>query len=446
MTDVTVEALENLLASNNKQDLTQLLEKEHPADLAQVLCELEIPDIWKLLALLPIDKQANLFGYFSHDVQLELAQPNKRARIAKIITEMDSDDRADFFNGLSETQKRVLLPALAQVERMDLLRLASYEEGTAGAIMTSDYATLNKDLTASQALKKLREEAPDKETIYRSYVVDRSRRLIGTVSLKDIIIASPRAKITDIMDSNTHAIQVNAEQEDVARTIAKYDMLAIPVIDDNNRLVGIVTHDDAADVLTEEATEDIHKGGTVNNLSSSVREASIFMLYRARIFWLIILVFGNIFSGAGIAAFEETIAAYVSLLFFLPLLIASGGNAGAQSGTLMVRALATGDVRTSDWGKMFGREILISMLLGITMAIAVSSIGVWRGGVDVAIVVSLSMVLIVIVGSLIGLLLPFVLTKLKLDPATASAPLITSIADLAGVLLYFSIADYFLIK
>jgi magnesium transporter len=186
-------------------------------------------------------------------------------------------------------------------------------------------------------------------------------------------------------------------------------------------------------------------GGTsASRLVESLRDASVFMLYRARIVWLVVLVFGNIFSGAGIAYFEDTISAYVALVFFLPLLIDSGGNAGSQSATLMVRSLATGDVQLADWGRMMGREVAVAALMGLTMALAVSLIGVVRAGPEIAVVVALSMVVIVIVGSVIGMTLPFILTRLNLDPATASAPLVTSIADAAGVLIYFTIATAFL--
>jgi magnesium transporter len=418
---------------------------EHPADMAAFLASLEPTEIWFVLDLLGITEQAEIFGYLDVETQVELAHTAPRAKLARIITAMDADERADLFNELSEDQQEALLPALAQAEREDIRRLSSYEESTAGAIMTSDYAVLTGDLSASAAIEKLRREAPDKETIYRAYVIDDARRLIGSVRLQDLILAPSRKSVEDIMETNTLAVRVDEDQESVAAKIARYDLLALPVIDADGRIVGIVTHDDAIDVIQQEATEDFHKVGTVRGLLSNVRDASIFMLYRARIVWLIVLVFANIFSGAGIAYFEDTIAAYVALVFFLPLLIDSGGNAGSQSATLMVRALATGDVKLADWGTMIGREMLVAGLLGLTMALAVSAIGIVRAGPEVALVVSLSMVIIVMIGSITGMTLPFILTRLNFDPATASAPLITSIADAIGVLVYFSIATAFLL-
>ncbi len=222
--------------------------------------------------------------------------------------------------------------------------------------------------------------------------------------------------------------------------IARYDILALAVVDGAGRLVGIVTHDDATDALQDETTEDFQKISTVLPFSQSLRDAGIGMLYSKRIVWLALLVFGNLFSGAGIAYFEEVILAYVALVFFLPLLIDSSGNAGAQSATLMVRALATGDVALKDWRDLIVRELAVAALLGATMALVVVPLGVWRGGPEIAMVVGATMFLVVIVGSLVGMSLPFLLSRLKLDPATASGPLVTTISDGVGVLVYFSIA------
>src|SRR5690606_836120 len=260
-------------------------------------------------------------------------------------------------------------------------KLASYKEGTVGSVMTSDYAVLTPDLTASKALAELRIQAPDSETIYIAYIVDEDRRLIGVVSLRDLLLARAGERVSDLMTKSVVQVRADAPREEAARLVARYDLLAVPVVNGGEKLVGIVTQDDAMDVQAEEATEDFHRVGTVQKLTASVRTASIFLLYRVRIMWLVLLVFGNIFSGLGIAYFEDTIAAYVVLVFFLPLLIGSGGNAGSQSATLMVRALATGDVRFSDWGVLIGREVIVATLLGVTMALAVSLLGFIRGGV-----------------------------------------------------------------
>jgi len=438
--EALVGAIRDATASGDSAALRLVIDDEHPADVAAALEEFEPHHVWAILDLLPLEEQADIFGYLDRDFQVELAQTAPRAKLARIVTEMNSDERADLFNELSDEQQDALLPALAQAEREDIRRLAGYEQDTAGSIMTSDYALLNETLTAAQAIEKLRHEAPDKETIYRAYVTGPDRRLVGAVRLRDLILATPRTLVRDLMEEDPVSVTVDEDQEEVARKISRYDVLALPVVDAGHRIVGIVTHDDAMDVLQEEATEDFHKVGTVGKLDSSVRDASIGLLYRKRIGWLVLLVFGNLVSGAGIHYYEDTIAAVVALVFFLPLLIGSSGNAGSQAATLMVRALATGDVMLKDWGKMLGREILIAILLGLTMALAVSTIGWYRGGPGVALAVSLTMVLVVLVGSLIGMSLPFVLSRFKLDPATASAPLVATLADASGVFIYFAVA------
>lgn len=436
--------LEGREVALDHETLRAFIGAEHVADLAQFLSDWPPQDAWRVLDLLPIADQAEVFGYLPREMQVDMSQVVSRDRLARLVTEMNADERADLYNDLSDDQQGTLLPALAQAEREDIRRLASYPEKTAGAIMTSDYAVLTADLSAGDALQRLRREALDQETIYRTYVIDEDRRLIGSVRLQDLFLAAAKARVGDVMETSTHAVQVTEDPEEVARRIARYDILALPVVDSGGRLVGIVTHDDALDVIQDEATEDFHRVGA-SAMVYNMRDAGIFVLYRARIVWLLLLVFGNLFSGAGIAYFEDTIAAHVALVFFLPLLIDSGGNAGSQSATMMVRALAIGQVQMTDWSKMVLREAFVAALMGLTMALAVSMIGVVRAGPEIAFVVALSMVAIVIVGSIIGMILPFLLTRFNLDPATASAPLVTSLADAAGVLIYFAIATAFLL-
>jgi magnesium transporter len=432
------------LRANDLAAIAAELRHTHPADIVAALRDMPLADIARVLLCLDQPKQAQLFGYFDTDLQSALARTLDRREMARIFGQMPHDERADLFGGLDEAQRQSLLPGLAQAERDDLIKLSGWPPNTAGAIMTSDYATLPPDLTTVQAVAHLRLVAPDAETIYHSYVVDGDRRLIGTVSLRDLIVAKDDATVADVMRHDPPAIRTGDPRQNAVRVISKYDLLAVPVLDDDNRLAGIVTYDDALDVQKEETDISFVKTSAVAGLGTNMLQASASLLYRKRVPWLVILVFGNIFSGAGIAYFEDTIAAYVALVFFLPLLVDSGGNAGSQSATLMVRALATGDVRMTDWGRMLGREVMVAGALGLTMAAAVSVIGVVRGGPEIAMVVSLTMMIVVIVGSLIGMSLPFLLNRLKLDPAAASAPLITSLADAIGVIIYFSMATWIL--
>jgi magnesium transporter len=436
-----------LLESLQQQDFEafeKLAENEHTADIAAVLIEVE-PDIAaKALQELSIKKRAETFGYLPAIDQVDIAEHLSVRSLAALMNHMSHDERADLLLELPEETSDKILWAMAAEEREDIRRLASYEDGTAGAIMTTDYAILKPEYTVEVALEKLRREALDKETINRAYVVNCERKLLGALPLRSLILAKPRVRIEDIMESTTPSVHVNDLQEQVAQKIAKYDLIALPVVDDEGRLIGIVTHDDAIDVFQEEATEDFHKSSSIGEFFVNISEASLGLIYRKRIMWLVLLVFGNIFTGMGISLFENIISSHVALVFFMPLLIGSSGNAGSQSATLMIRALATGDLVLKDWGRMLLREFVIAGALGITMAVAVSSIGYIRGGVEIAAIVSLTMILVVMIGSLIGMSLPFVLSRLKLDPASASAPLITSIADAVGVIIYFSIATHLL--
>ncbi len=440
------DALRAALQEEDHDTLDRLLPQLRSADIGEILEDLfekeeDIPVCLALLNAMPIERRANVLGYLPREEQLAVAESMSDGVMLSILEEMSSDERADLFNLLGEDRRELLLRRMAHQEREDLKLLASYEEGTAGAIMTSDYVAIPLGMTVSKAMMRVRQTAPDAETVYQLYIIDHEGRLAGTLSLRQLMVARPGAMVDDLMIRDVIRIPVDEAQEEVARVVARYDMLAVPVVDADEKLIGIVTHDDAMDVAQSEATEDIHKGMSIGALEDGVSRVPLWSLYRKRVIWLVLLVFGNLFSGAGIAFFEETIAAQVALVFFLPLLIGSGGNAGAQAATLMVRGMATGDVGVKDWGKLLGRELLVAGSLGLTMALAVAPIGVMRGGELVAMVVAMSMVIIVLFGSLLGMCLPFLLDHLGWDPATASAPLVTTLIDASGVVIYFSIAS-----
>ncbi|MCX7567385.1 magnesium transporter [Sulfitobacter sp. F26169L] len=427
-------------ASATPETVGAFVKTAHPVDVAAWLTILPEVEIAKHLRRLGAERRAEVFGNIPLETQIDVARTLSIADLAAIVTRMDADDRVDLFNQLTQTEQSDLMAQLAEEDRADIRSLSAYGDGSVGAIMTSDYAVLSREMTAQQAIAALRLQAPDTETIYRSYVLDDHRRLIGAMRLHELVLAADATPVHEIMETDPISVSLEASREDVANVIARYDLLALPVIDAEGVMLGIVTHDDAADAMQAEMTEDFQKISTVLPFSQSMREASIRVLYSKRIVWLALLVFGNLFSGAGIAYFEETILAYVSLVFFLPLLIDSSGNAGAQSATLMVRALATGDVVIKDWGRLIARELFIAAALGATMALVVFPVGILRGGSDVALVVGLTMFLVVIIGSLVGMSLPFLLSRMKMDPATASGPLVTTISDAVGVLIYFSMA------
>ena len=420
-----------LLIVNNYQD----------ADIVEVLEELEVEKTASLLTKLPSAEFASLFGYFSPVYQDKVLHAIDETEQLRLFKAMARDERVDVYQRLPEEEQKEILPKLAKQEQEDILQLASYEEGTVGAVATSAYVAIPENMTVIEALRYVRKNAANMETIYQLYIVDAQQRLIGTLSLRELMTEKDDAIIKDVMRTDLVSVNADEPQQEAPDAIRRYDLLAVPVTNEKNKLIGIVTVDDAMDVDVDESTEDFHKGGGTLALKDvSLRDASAWTMYKKRMPWLIILVFANMFSGNIIASYEDTILTYVALVIFLPLIVDSGGNAGAQSSTLMVRALATGDLHLKDWFKTLGREFWVALPLGITMSVAVWGLGYYHGGSDIALVVSLTMVAVVLAGSMIGMSLPFLLSRLKLDPATASAPLITTIADAVGVMLYFFIA------
>ncbi len=432
--------LNKAIADDDTLALESLVTEIQPADLAEFVRHQTPKAALKLLTHLPLEERADVFGYLKGATQCGLAEKMTETGLSQLFVYMNSDERADLFNELSEEKRQNILRLLAKEEREDIRRLASYEEGTTGSIMSSDYVTVVTKTNIAQALEVVRHTAPNAETIYQIYIVNTKQQLIGALSLRQLILAKPEVLVDQIMTTELVNINVAEPQEEASRLISRYDLLALPVVDNNQRLIGIVTYDDAMDVAEAEATEDMHKGASIGPSDEAFGQATIRNLYSRRVNWLVLLVFANILSGAGIAFYEEMIETYVVLVFFLPLLVASGGNAGSQASTLMIRGLATGDIAIKDWGKLLVRELMVAAFLGLTMALAIMGIGFWRGGIEIAQVVTYSMFIIVIAGSLIGLILPFLLVKVGWDPATASGPLVTSIADIIGVLIYFLIA------
>ncbi|HEY4600259.1 MAG TPA: magnesium transporter [Cerasibacillus sp.] len=324
------------------------------------------------------------------------------------------------------------------------MRTDVFIKDSVGHLMTQAFITLHESFTVDQAITHVRKYVRDKENIHYLYITMHDNTLTGVLSLRELLAAHGGAELRDIMKTELYTLPAHLDQEIAAEHFQDTDLVSMPVINQKEQLLGVVHVEDMLDVIEEEVTEDFQKMAPVSALEEGIKDASVFTLYRKRIGWLVILVFMNVFSGAGIAHFEDVIESNIALVFFLPLLVDSGGNAGSQSATLMIRAMATGDVTVRDWVKMFTKEISVAIALGGTMALAVATVGLFRGGPEIALVVALTMVLIVIVGSLIGMSLPFIFKKFNLDPATASAPLITSIADIVGVLIYFSIAAWLL--
>lgn len=445
MVDLKINEIQELIENRNWRQLKQELQELDNIQISELIEELpDDSDYIILFRLLGRDQAKEVFQLLSYEKQesiIEALIQNKQV-LSNLLNDIDPDDRTALFEELPGKIVQRLLQHLNVKERAIALQLLGYPEDSVGRLMTPEYIAVKSHYTVAEALDHIRRYAKDSETLNVFYVVDKDWKLLDDLKIQDLILASPDQKISDLMDHKYVSLNAYDDQETAVEVFQDYDRVALPVVNNEGVLLGIVTVDDIMDVAQEESTEDFHKFGSLHTAITNPLKTSILFIYKTRIMWLFTLVFFNVFSGAAISTFEEVIQSVTKLVFFLPLLIASGGNAGSQSATIMVRALALGDVNVKDLGKVIMREILTALLLGITMALGVSLVASLRAP-DLILVVSLTMVLIVLTGSLVGLLLPFIFTRLRLDPATASAPLVTSIADVLGVIIYFSIAKWY---
>jgi magnesium transporter len=430
-------------------DLRMIISEWPPPEVADFMRHVDPVHRTHVMRFLPRHFAADVFSELIPAIQAELLTDLTNTEIRNLLSDLDPDDRTALMDEMSVEITRKLLNLLSPQDLKLTRELLGYPEGSVGRMMTPNVVHIKEGWTVRKALDHIRKFGHDSETINVVYITDATGKLIDDITLSHLILASPDEDISALMDNSFIAIQVTETQEEAVEMIKKYNYFALPVVDSDNVLLGIVTVDDLMDIADTHATKDFHKLGAVSvegvdGPIEDIREASVWRLYRSRIVWLVLLVFVSIFSGAGIAFFEDTIAAHTALVFFLTLLIGSGGNTGSQSATLMVRALATGDVRMKDWGKMLFKEMMVAGALGSVMAAAAAVLGIFRDGMTLAFVVGLSMFVIVITGSLIGMSLPFILRRLKKDPAMASAPLVASVVDIVGILIYFSIASVIL--
>jgi magnesium transporter len=433
----------NLIEARRWSELRDMLEGWPPPEVADLLLHLRKDDRVLLFRALPRSLSTELFSHLDLEQQDDLLRDLSDEETRLLLADLPPDDRTHLLEELPGQATQRMLNLLAPDDLKEARWLLGYPEESVGRLMTPDYVAVRPEWTVEEALQHIRVQGKTSETINRVFVTDERGRLLDDIELRYFIVAPAVANVADLMDESVVRVSAFADREEAVAIIRRYDQFVLPVVDSDGILVGIVTVDDVLDVQEEETTEDFHRSASVGHVRMSLREAPLSLLYRARIRWLLVLVFMNIFSGAGIAAFEDTLDAVIALAFFLPLLIDSGGNAGAQSATLMIRAMAVGDVRMSDWFKLLGKELAVALALGLTMALGASLIAYFRAPEIIA-VVATTMTIVVLVGSLLGMSLPFVFTRLGWDPATASGPLITSLADISGVLIYFSIATWYL--
>ncbi len=429
------DVIKRILSTSNAQDIAELITHHPPKE--QVL----------LFRLLGKELAVDVFEHLSSPDQQHLLQSFHDSKVKDILEEMSPDDLARLLDEVPAIVAKRLVQLLPPEERKVTSTLLGYSENTAGRIMTPEYVALKKEMTVAEALDKIRRVGLEKETVYYCYVVDEKRRLVGIVSLKTLVIKPHSAVIGEIMDSDPISVRTEDDQEKVARDLQKYDLLAVPVVDKEGRLVGIITVDDVMDVMEDEVTEDIYRMGGVEVPETGYFKARVFSVVGRRVGWLLILLITNTLTGNIIIGQADTLKSVVALAAFIPLLIGSGGNIGAQSSTVMVRGLALKEISTSNYLGLLSREVTIGGLLGIMLGTIVTVWAHWlQGDWLVSFTVGLSLVVISTLASFAGGLLPFFFSRLKLDPAIMSAPFITTMVDVLGVFAYFQVAHLILFR
>jgi magnesium transporter len=433
--------LELLLNQGNLEGAKALLVPVKPVDIAEAIEGL--PESMQVIAfrLLSKAEAIEVYEYLDSAVQQALIQEFKRQEVLDIVDKMSPDDRARLFDELPAKVVRRLVAQLSPGERQATALLLGYEEDTAGRIMTPEYISLKESLTVSETLERIRSLANASEVIYYLYVTDASRHLTGIVSLRDLVISSIEKTLGEIMTRDVVSVHTDTDQEEVARTIQRYDLLAVPVVDREDRLVGVVTVDDVIDILEQEATEDIYALGGVQSDRDNYFQTNLITVARRRVVWLFVLLITNTVTGTIIRSQEELLQQVVTLAAFIPLLTGTGGNVGAQSSTVVIRGLNTEEITDLGPGKVIFREALAGILLGGILGVVATVWAYWlQGNFFVSLAVGISLVAIALLASVAGSALPFLFRSLKLDPALMSAPFITTAVDVLGVLIYFNIA------
>ncbi|MBS4008041.1 MAG: magnesium transporter [Clostridium sp.] len=436
-------SLQKILKMIKERDtnLQEFFQNLHPSDFAEIVEDLSDEQKADLFELLSDEEAAMVIQEMEDIEQVDLFQLLSRKRASAILKEMSTDDAADLLAELPEEEAKELL-TLIDEDAEEIRGLLKYRKDSAGGIMATEFISFPENMTVEETIRRLREIAPEAETVYYVYVVDEAARLIGVLSLRQLIVSPDGTRLSEIMRKNVVHVPVDLDQEEVARLVSKYDLLAVPVVDDGQRLLGIVTVDDILDVLEEEATEDIYRRvGAAELESVDLVGASVSSILRRRLPWLLITLVGGLFVGSVIQAYEEALMAVAALVFFIPVIMDMGGNVATQSSTVFVRGVATGEIEMSEmWGYFF-REIRVALIMGIICGTTVSlAAGMWQADPILGAVVGIAMFSTVTLAATIGTLIPLVFSRMGLDPAYASGPLVTSIKDATGLLIYFSIA------
>ena len=429
-----------LLRQRQYKAVRSILDVMNEVDIASLLSELDDRELALAFRLIPKDKAAEVFANMESGMQTYLVEMFSEKELKELLDDLYMDDTVDLLEELPANLVNRILDTVSTADRALINQLLNYPEDSAGSLMTTEYVDIRENMTVAQAMAHIKETGIHKETIYTCYVTER-RKLIGIVSAKDLMTTDDNVQIKDLMEKEIISVNTHTDREDVARLFTKYDFLAIPVLDADGLMVGIVTFDDAMDVMVEEATEDITKMAAINPSEKTYFETSVFSHAKNRIPWLLILMFTSIITGTIITRYEDAFAAIPLLVSFIPMLMDTGGNCGSQSSTLIIRGLALSQIRFRDIFRVIFKEFRISLIVGAVLAVTNGiRIMIQYDNPELAVVIALSLIGTVVISKLIGCMLPLLASKVRLDPAIMASPLITTLVDIFSILIYFTIA------
>jgi len=441
-----ISEISELLDSKQYTRLRQKVAELNEADVAAVMEELEASDQVKMFRILPKSMAADVFSYLETYTQQYIITSLSERDAGNIIDNLMSDDAADLLEEMPANVVKKLLASASAETRRDINHLLQYPEDSAGSIMTVEYVDLKENLTVNQAIDRIRKVGVDSETINICYVLDAQRTLLGTVALRYLLLSDPDAVIGDIMHENVISLNTMMDQEEVARQFQKYDFTSMPVVDNEHRLVGIITVDDVVDIMEEEATEDMEKMAAIVPSDKPYMKTGVFETWKKRIPWLLLLMISATFTGSIITSFEDALSVCVILTAYIPMLMDTGGNAGGQASVTIIRGLSLNEIEFSDIWKCIWKEFRVALLCGLTLAACnfAKLILLDRLSVSVALVVCLTLACAVLVAKLVGCTLPMIAKKIGFDPAVMASPFITTIVDALSLLVYFKIATMIL--
>lgn len=435
--------LREMLADKNRQELREFCTALHPARTAEFMEGLTADDMWQVLQHAELPVQAEIFHYFDWDRQVEMLKGQDERQVARLVTALSADDAVDLLQELSSERVDAILALVPAADRRDIRRLQSFAEGTAGAIMTTEAACLDEKLSVRQAFDELSRQAERLETVYYIYVTDDTNHLRGVVNTRSLVSAfgRPETRLGDLMETDVVVCHVDDDQSEVAKQVARYNLLAIPVVDAHGHMLGIITHDDVIDVVVEEAKEEVQRIAAVEPLSDSYLKTPLLTLSWKRGMWLTILFFAELLTAFALQVYDADLAKSIWLVWFIPLIISSGGNSGSQSSTLIITALAKEDARLSQWRTILIREVGQGLMLGGALACIGYATALFLAPTSRdALIIPMTILCVVLSGTSVGAALPMLFRRIGWDPALMSNPFVAGIIDILGIVIYINIA------